>query len=276
MKWVTTIGPYTVKHRESARPSGQAYIPLENPRAFIVHTTEGTTVSGAWGTLDTKHAAPHFIIGEDQIVQCRPLDVQAATLVDGGLPWHPNSIGWQVESVGYAREALHRLTPPTWDPLVALTQFMHEHLGVPLDRPDAWTDQLPAGVWAVGDNARRNSGLAVGFHGVLGHIDIPDGNVHWDPGSLDYTALFAAVTQGDDDMSAIFDDFKAGSRAFRGGKDLPAGASEAFQFGYGVEQRIERARELPLPSAGKGITQGEADTLYSRRIHGHKVEGTAK
>ena len=184
--WVSQIGSYRVEKHESPRPGGQAYLPLDPAPSFCIHTTEGSTVDGAWVTLNGKSAAPHFIIGEGRIVQCRPLDVQAATVHDH------NDRFIQVECVGHADIELHRLSPATWEPLVALTSYVHLTHGVPLHRPDGWTDQLPSGeVWAA-NNSRRRSGKALTERGVYGHLEVPDQDPtwHWDPGSLDYTELF--------------------------------------------------------------------------------------
>ena len=197
---------------ESPRPGGQAYLPLLKNPSFCIHTTEGSTVNGAWYTLNQKGAAPHFIIGENRIVQTRPLNVQGAT-----LRAH-NERFIQVECVGHAQLGLHRLTPESWNPLVALTGFVHESIGVPLTRPAAWTDALGPGPWAI-DNARRKQGYALTKRGVFGHIDVPDQGPtwHWDPGSLDYTALFAEATKEVADVTG--DDLLQGINAFLKGEE---------------------------------------------------------
>lgn len=185
-EWADRIGIYRVEKRESPRPFGQAYLPLDANPSFVIHTTEGSTVDGAWNTLDSKSAAPHFIVGEGRIVQCRPLSAQAATVHDH------NARFIQVECVGRSDIKMHRLSPQTWEPLVALTSYIHHTLGVPLRRPDGWTDQLPSGeVWAA-NNSRRISRKALTERGVYGHVEVPNQEPtwHWDPGSLDYAELF--------------------------------------------------------------------------------------
>jgi hypothetical protein len=197
--WVDQIGTYSVQRRESRRPSGQAYLRLANDPSFCIHTTEGNSVDGAWATLDSRHSAPHFIVGEGRIVQLRPLWAQAATLRSH------NDLFIQVECVGHASLELHTLTPSTWEPLVELTRYLHEQGGIPLSRPSLWDDKLPGSYWAW-NNSRRTSRLALIKRGVYGHIDIPDQDPtwHWDPGSLNYTQLFeeaTSSTQEADDMT---------------------------------------------------------------------------
>lgn len=207
------LGPYTVQKKELPRSGGQAYLPLSSPKAFVVHTTEGSSVAGAIGALASAYSAPHFVVGENRIVQTRPLTAQAATLRSH------NDVGWQVESVGFSKTQLYTLPSATWGPLVEVSRFVHEELGVPLARPDGWRDDCSdmAMPWSA-DNRRRKSRDALGFRGFVGHVDIPDQDPtwHWDPGALNYTELFAAVsgtsTEGEDKM---LDDYVNGQVAAR-------------------------------------------------------------
>jgi len=182
------MGSYVVEHKEIRRPSGQAYYTLGANPSFCIHTTEGSTVSGAWSTLAGKFAAPHFIIGENRIVQCRPLNVQGAALRSH------NDRFIQVEMVGHSSLALWFPAEASGGPLVALTKYLHDHLGVPLYRPPEWSDKLAGSYWAY-DNPRRKDRYALTRRGVYGHLDVPDQSPtwHWDPGSLDYTELFRRV-----------------------------------------------------------------------------------
>lgn len=202
MKWTQRVGSYEVQERESRRPGGQAYIPLGDAYQVVLHTTEGTSVDGAWNTLNSNGSAPHFLVGEGRIVQMRPLDVQAATLRDNASdPGHPNEGRIQIEAVfrvGDIGLRPHRMVPGTFGPLVHLARYLKDELGIPLARPGGWPDDLrqddPGGVWA-GNNSRRKSRRADGFRGWVGHIEIPDQSPtwHWDPGSFEYAALFEAA-----------------------------------------------------------------------------------
>ena len=255
MEWVQRIGDYDVERQEGPRPGGQAYLPLRSNPSFCVHTTEGSTVAGAVATLRQNFTAPHFVVGENRIVQMRPLSAQGATVHD----WNDRFI--QVECVGRADLKLHRLTPTTWQPLVALTRFVNKELGIPLRRPDGWSDQLAAGTWA-NNNPRRQSGIALQFRGVFGHVDVPDQDPswHWDPGSLDYTALFAEAL-GEDDMT---DEQKAALRAatasLRGVEDFlqgqvpPDSADPARKQMY---KALKRAASEPVPVPGPAGPKGD-------------------
>ena len=227
--WVDKIGEYTVIKKEGPRPDGQPYLNLGANPSFCVHTTEGYTVDGAVTTLRKNFSCPHFVVGENSIVQMRPVWAQGATLRSH------NDRFIQVECVGKSALSLHTLTDATWRPLVALTKWVHETQKVPLVRPDGWTDLLPAGTWAI-NTPRRQSRKALSIRGVFGHVDIPDQDPtwHWDPGSLNYTLLFEQATvKGDDEL---YKEFKAGVNAFRKGEKLPEDATEDFKFGYNFAQ----------------------------------------
>lgn len=276
MTWLTTIGPYRAQKRESPRPGGKPYIPLSDPRSLIVHTTEGPSVDGAWNTLNQKGAAPHFIVGENRIVQMRPLDVQAATLVtDADAGFWANALGWQVECVGHAQQSLHKLTASSWNPLAALATYFHERQGVPLRRPDGWRDNCSdITTILASNNTRRQSRKAIGFRGFLGHLDVPNQSPtwHWDPGALDYTALFAEIEEASD--VAFGQDQIAGSKAFRAGKPLPPGSPPGFVYGYNLEKRIAVAAANPKPADHEHPPDlhTHVDLASERHVHGPPVE----
>ena len=200
MDWIEgrSLSGIEVEKREGKRKGGKPFIPLTDPQAVVVHTTEGPTLSGGVNTLLKKFSAPHFVVGEDRIVQMRPLNAQGASLADKGSDdFHANSVGWQIESVGFSKKKLHRLTPSTWKPLVAVCTFLHQEFGVPLVRPEGWLEDCSDITTILAtNNTRRKSRGAIGFHGFLGHLDMPDqgDNWHWDPGAFQYTALFEEVS----------------------------------------------------------------------------------
>ena len=261
--WVDRIGPYRVEWRESRRPSGQAYLSLGANPSFCIHTTEGTTVDGAWSTLDSKHAAPHFIIGQDRIVQCRPLTAQGAALVSH------NDRFIQVEVVGRSSLALWLPAEPSLGPLVALSAFVHG-LGVPMYRPPEWSDLLADRTWA-NDNPRRQDRYALSRRGFYGHVDVPDQSPtwHWDPGSLHYASLFDRVRGSaptpEDEMTEeqkqmlrealalakgaveSHDQLEAGVRAALVDPEMEAPADAHPSFRLGV-RLVKRAVTLPLPT----------------------------
>ena len=249
-----------VEKRESRRPSGQPYIPLDNPKAFIIHTTEGTTVDGAWNTLNSRFSAPHFIAGEGRIVQMRPLWAEGATVHDH------NNLGWQVECVGFSKQFQHKLTLPSWRPLVALTRFMAQEKNVPLRRPDGWKDDCSDINTALAtDNTRRKSRKALFFSGLLGHIDIPDQapTWHWDPGCLDYSALIEEVGEVADER---LDQMRDGARAYWAGVTMNPDWPLFKQFGYNL---AERGEEHPKPTAHTHAGLAPANHTHPASDHSH-------
>jgi hypothetical protein len=184
MEWVDKIGHHKV-HRVPVGSGGR--LATAHPSACL-HTTEGSTFDGAVGTIRSTGFAPHFTVGDDQIAQMRPLSSQGAA-----LRAH-NDLYIQIEAVGFSKLQVHDLTPGTFRPLSVLAAWLHDHMGIPLERPKQWPDNLGGGMWAD-NNPRRQSGIALHFPGWVGHIDVPDQSPtwHWDPGAFDYSALFAAA-----------------------------------------------------------------------------------
>jgi hypothetical protein len=189
--WAPKIGTYEVRKL----PVGTGAPLGVNPSACL-HTTEGSALPGALSTIEGTGFAPHFTVGDDAIVQMRSLDEQGEA-----LRAH-NDHFIQIEAVGFSDLKLHELTPATFHPLVALAAYLRDQLGIPLHRPVGWTDQLPPMTWAD-NNPRRQAGVALRERGWYGHVDVPDQSPtwHWDPGSFDYSALFAAVEGGDEDVN---------------------------------------------------------------------------
>lgn len=209
--WVDQIGPYKVERMEGFRPGKQPYLQLVTPRVVIDHSTEGDTVNSAVATLRANFSAPHFVPGEDRIVQMRPGWAQAATVHEH------NDIAWQVECVGRASQSLHDLTPSTWRPLVALTRWFHEEHGVPYATVAGWRDDLSDITTILAtDNTRRRSRKALSHHGFLMHLDIPDQapTWHWDAGALMFAKLFQEAQEIGDDMAILTDEEQKQLRNF--------------------------------------------------------------
>lgn len=218
MEWVAEIGGLKVVR--DPVPGGTRGGLVKAP-SFCIHTTEGSTLEGARATIHQTGYAPHFTVGEGKIVQQRPLDTTGSA-----LRAH-NDRFWQVECVGFSSIRVHQLTPSTWRPLVILARWIHGRLGVPLVHP--WSDQLPP--FPASDNERRRDGDALTRRGFYGHVDVPDQEPtwHWDPGSLDYSALFKEIREGGDD-DVLNDKQK-----------------EALEFAEGVQLAAEGAPEPKDP-----------------------------
>jgi hypothetical protein len=221
----TLPGGIVVEKHEILRPGGAAYYPLTliADGKPVIHTTEGYAIAAALNVFEAKHDGPHFLAGEGRAIQCRPLHVQAAALHAPDNQY----TGLQIECVGFSQvkpwlfdywishalpvaghtmlangqlatetvTAAH-FNGSTLKPLVSILAFAVMHMGVVLQRPPQWKDDcsdmpLP---WAA-RNKRRQQGVWPNGKWVYGHIEAtaegPDW--HWDPGALNYTALFVMV-----------------------------------------------------------------------------------
>jgi hypothetical protein len=98
----------------------------------------------------------------------------------------------QIEIVEFSKLDPWLPKPSSLIPLVTLMALLHRRgfVATGLRRPDRWPlrlDRLPAAV----DTYYRRFEVWDDPH-VYGHVEIP-GDEHWDPGSLDYPALFSMV-----------------------------------------------------------------------------------
>jgi LysM repeat protein len=201
--WVRgDIFGFPVEIREIKRPAGKAYIKMPvNTHKGVLHTTQGNGIEAAWDTLKAKTAAPHFLIGQNRIMQLRPLGVQSAALIDPG-----NRLAYvQIENCGFtggeaaAKDENHhamdswQFQDSTRNPLAATLAFLHQKNIIPLRRAYPWPDNCKdmKGVWARVNNTRRvqkiyNDLNAIGW---FGHIEVPENN-HYDIGAYEWEELF--------------------------------------------------------------------------------------
>jgi hypothetical protein len=68
MEWRDELFGLNVKKKEIKRSGDNPFFPNSEKPVGVLHTTEATTVEGAWNKLNTNHSAPHFITGENRIV----------------------------------------------------------------------------------------------------------------------------------------------------------------------------------------------------------------
>lgn len=191
--WLESVFGYQAERSPIPRPSNKPLIPI-NPTAIgVLHTTEGKTVDSALAQFRMRLDPPHFCVGENRIVQTRPLNFQAAALHD---PANRDAYV-QIEIVAFSQTTLWLPGDPSLKPLVALiAQITLEH-DVPLTRPDDdWKDDcsdmpLP---WAV-NNKRRKQAIYPNRVGWYSHLECVGQapTWHWDVGALSYTSLFASV-----------------------------------------------------------------------------------
>jgi len=157
---------------------------------FLVHTTEGPSLEGAFATLKGGRSAPHFILevknGVRRLVQCIPIDHAARGLEHNSGPEtnHANCI--QVEVVGFTERAKAarlnhlELWVPNWSTdiykhLHLLMLWSHDHFSVPMKADHPFAGQP--------GYARLSGQAFVNATGLVGHCHVP-GNDHTDPGPL--------------------------------------------------------------------------------------------
>src|SRR5256885_2158109 len=72
---------YEIEQHLVPRTAHQPFLRLEaTPANLVLHTTEGTTVDGAIGTMTTNHDPAQWLVGEHRIAQLRPVWAQGAAV----------------------------------------------------------------------------------------------------------------------------------------------------------------------------------------------------
>jgi hypothetical protein len=185
-EWIDKAGDYVVERL--LVPNFSDRVDLTAPRAGVLHTTEG----GWAGSLAVfhKHYAPHFVVGKSnagepggdvRVAQLAPIGV-----IGGACRAHNNKAIVQIEMVGFSQEELWRPDLETAKALIALMVVCRDEYGIPLVHP--W----PEDDWGhAGHNPHRRSGKFGTVAGWFGHQDMPDPDVHWDPGHLDWDWIFS-------------------------------------------------------------------------------------
>jgi len=166
----------------------KGHVDLHKPPVGVMHTTEGH-FDDALKEFKTKFA-PHFLVGAGRIIQFAPLGIMSHALEHKAGTTPTNQ--WarvQIEMAGWSELDLWQPSNPRFDTLASLMAVLEDAADIPLKRH--WPDQLDKHkVWAKATNPRRIEHVWGKEAGWFGHIEVP-GNSHWDPGSLNYTALFA-------------------------------------------------------------------------------------
>lgn len=159
----------------------------------ILHTTEGWWDSAI---AEFKHKfAPHFLLGlKDRkaktygIAQLTPIGY-AGSACRG----HNDQAYVQIEMVGFSQEHLWLPDQQTLDILASLFMVCEKEYGIPLFHP--WKD----GDFGLAGSSVRNKHRKAGFLGKVagwyGHGDMPDPDVHWDPGCLEWSKIFARAKE---------------------------------------------------------------------------------
>jgi hypothetical protein len=197
--WIEKIGEFDVIRKEIPRPGNKPYFNNSHTMIGVLHTTESDTVSSAFHALSASHSAPHFIAGEDSIVQCRPITKQAAALLSSPS-YNPNTdAALQIEMVSRSKEKLWMPADSSLRPVIAIMRWASKDpLDIPLQRPvETWVDDcadVPP-IWAKSTNKRRLAKeVWPKAKGWYMHLEVPVNN-HWDCGALRIREMLALASQ---------------------------------------------------------------------------------
>ena len=182
-----------VEKQEIKRPGGAPYYEIaENTQIGVLHTTEGKNISSALSHMSMSKSSPHFTVGDNRIVQNRPIGVQASAVrANAGQP-NPNKDAYiQIECVAFSSQQLWLPDSPTLQPLVKLLAYLKQY--VPLVVPNNWPDDcadLKGQIWAS-NNSRRRSGTWPAVKGWWMHMEVPyqKPSWHWDCGAIRRTVI---------------------------------------------------------------------------------------
>jgi hypothetical protein len=194
---------FRVEKRLIPRPGGRRFLFNSHTQIGVLHTTEDPSVNGSFRTLREQNSAPHFIVGEGRIIQCRSLTHQGAAL-KGNAPCFANAqASVQIEMAAFTgggnnTDTTTNLWIPKDDvllPTVAIMAFCAGNgIDIPLQVPsEDWKDDasdmpLP---WAAGPtrrnprrkmNARRIRAAGGDFPRLKGwwmHVEIPCQGETW-------------------------------------------------------------------------------------------------
>lgn len=201
-EWLTQIGKFKVEKKEIKRPGGKPYYLTSSTGIGVLHTTEGNSVDSDWKTLNKDASAPHFITGENRIVQCRPIGAQAAALRTNP-PVYPN-VDAQVQIEMSCKTKMEGNAPALWipmpavlEPTLAVMAWCAKNLGIPLQKPANWPDDgldLKGTIWAANNKRRKQAaeGLWPKGKGWWMHLEVPaqQKSWHFDCGALRRTEMF--------------------------------------------------------------------------------------
>lgn len=162
--------------------SGGSY--TGGPFKGLLHTTEGSSASGAIGAFRSNNSWPHFLIDyAGKVWQFLDTGVGARALrnLSGGVQTNRDSV-IQVEVVGFAGKP-NEHPAVQMDALLALMKWVEQIAGVKPKGPGR-----PFAT-AYGQNSLRFTNAEWdNFDGWLGHCHCPE-NLHWDPGAINIDYL---------------------------------------------------------------------------------------
>lgn len=162
--------------------SGGSY--TGGPFKGVLHTTEGTSGSGAISAFRNNNSWPHFLVDSTgKVWQFIDTSVGARALrnLSGGVQTNRDS-AIQIEITGFAGQSNNH-SQAQMNALYSLMRWIEANTGV---KPKGPGRAFASG---YGQNALRFTGAQWdAFDGWCGHCHVPE-NDHWDPGTINLDAL---------------------------------------------------------------------------------------
>lgn len=222
--WIDKIHDYKVERVVIPRPGNKPYYSMKNTGVLVLHSMESlprftresqrvyqksknrrdlvfrfddwtpeeeqSAFEAGIATLSMSRSAPHFSVGDNRIVQHRPLGIQGAAL--RGLHNSRAYIQIEINANTEGRKGLWLPTDASLKPLVALLSYAFQECGIPARVPGNWPDDmsdcpLP---WAVEKNLRRRAPVWEKEQGVFMHLEV-DGNTHFDCALMERSKIIA-------------------------------------------------------------------------------------
>lgn len=190
--WLDKIFNFTVERHEIKRPGGKPYYLIPTSTGIgVLHTTEGSSIKGAVAAFQKASSPPHFCVGENRIVQLRPVGVQAAALHD---PANQKAFV-QIEIVGFSKQTLWMPDAASINPLIALVAYAAQNFGITLRVPFGWADDcsdLKGQIWASNNSRRKTAEKTWGTEfGWFHHMEVPQQGPswHWDCGAMQRSVI---------------------------------------------------------------------------------------
>jgi hypothetical protein len=191
MPFLTNIGNQNIEQHEIKRKDGLPYLSVEASGIGVLHTTEGS-LSAALTVFERDFDPPHFLVGNNRIIQCRPLGARAASLRSNHYDSPNDNAQVQIEMVAFSAKQLWLPENGTLNGTLLIMAYCFKHFGIPLQPPDdGWPDDLsdmPQPSWASNNSRRQaaGNGLWPSAKGWWMHLEVPwqEPTWHWDCGAL--------------------------------------------------------------------------------------------
>lgn len=154
----------------------------------VLHTTEGSSASGAIGAYKKNNSWPHFTVEySGTVYQHISIDLAARALENrtGGVETNRGG-AIQIEVVGFASK-------PNWpqaqvEAVKKLMRWIEEQTGIKQAGPQFGGSEQ----YGLKNPFEFTNTQWISFNGWCGHQHVPE-NRHWDPGAINLSNLFESI-----------------------------------------------------------------------------------